>query len=147
MAAISCFTEMFRLVNNSAVWLEKREYLLLPRFSLISDFALCDNRVCVLCHQSAERSRQEARETRTEVLGTVARCRRLSASPISWGVPAMGGQEQRSDNLSPAARKRKPSCLWENFPQLPMEFPRDALMGTMERSTQALCDQFNSSLR
>lgn len=105
MAAISYFTELFRLVNDSAVWLEKREYLLLPRFSLISDFALCDNRVCVLCHQFAERSRQEARETRTKVLGTAARCRRLSALPISWAIRAMGGQEQRSDIFFPLPGK------------------------------------------
>lgn len=97
MAAVSCFSELFRLVNNSAVWLEKREYLLLPRFSLISDFALCDNRACVLCHHFAEGSRQEASETGTKVLGTVARCRRLWALAISWGVRAMGRQEQRSD--------------------------------------------------
>lgn len=35
----------------------------------------------------------------------------------------MGGQEQRS------ARKRKPSCLAEQFPLLPMEFPKDAIKG------------------
>lgn len=29
---------------------------------------------------------------------------------------------------------------------LPVEFPRDALKDTMERSTQALCERFNSSL-
>lgn len=78
MAAISCFTELFKLVNNSAVWLEESEYLLLSCFSLISDFALCDNRVCVFSAISLQ-SRQEAREATTKVLGAVAHCRRLSA--------------------------------------------------------------------
>lgn len=50
----------------------RREYLLLPRFSLISHFASCDSGLCVPCHQFAARSRQEARETRPKVRGTAA---------------------------------------------------------------------------
>ncbi|NXN51723.1 CORA1 protein, partial [Rynchops niger] len=87
--------------------------------------AACSPRqmVCVLCHQIAERSRREARETRPAVVGTVARCGRLSAFPISWGVPAMGGQEQSSDiflqlpgkgNL-PASQSTSHCSLWTSW--------------------------------
>lgn len=80
--------ELFGLVHSSAVWLEKREDLLLPCYSLISEFAWCDNGVCV-CSPPSVCSEEQDRSQRQE-----AKCwRRLSALPVPQGVHARRGQK------------------------------------------------------
>lgn len=89
-------------------------------FSLISDFTLCDdNRVCVLRHQLAERSRQEARDKNWSARNGSS-LREAVGFPDLGGCPCDGRAGAEKWDLPPAARKRKPSHISERNP---MGFP------------------------
>lgn len=77
----------------------RREYLLLPRFSLISHFASCDSGLCVPCHQFAARSRQEARETRPKVRGTAACWKAAGGCQLCWCCRASVQREGRRSGV------------------------------------------------
>lgn len=120
MAPVGCF-------RSCSGWLtaqlfgfrrERQYLLLLPSFSLISDLALCDNRVGVLCHQFAGGAGKEPERQKLQ-----CQEQELTTGALSFVIPAMMRGQSRARIPSSHCQQQEISLPPGALPLLLMEFP------------------------